>query len=54
MKELIKNITNLPKINHVATTFYGNLREIFKLATMKHRSLRSRNVLHFHRGVQFV
>jgi hypothetical protein len=48
MKELIKNITNPPEIDHVATTFYGNLQKIFKLSTMKHRSLKSRNVLHFH------
>lgn len=48
MKELIKNITNPPKINHVATAFYGNLQKIFKLSTMKHRSLKSRNVFHFH------
>jgi hypothetical protein len=54
MKELIKNITNPPEINHVAIAFYENLQKIFKLSTMKHRSLRFRNVLHFHWGVQFV
>jgi hypothetical protein len=54
MKELIKNTIDRPKINHVFTAFYGNLQKIFKLSTMKHRSLKSRNVLHFHRGVQFV
>jgi hypothetical protein len=48
MKELITNITNPPKINHVVTTFYGNLQKIIKLSTMKHRNCRSRNVLHFH------
>jgi len=52
MKELIKNITNPPEINHVIIAFY--LRKLFKLSTMKHRSLRSRNVLQFHQGVQFV
>jgi len=54
MKELIKNITNPLEINHVIIAFYENLRKLFKLSTMKHRSLRSRNVLQFHQGVQFV
>jgi hypothetical protein len=54
MKKLIKNITNPLEINHVVIAFYGNLQKIFKLSTMKHRSLKSKNVLHFHQGVQFV